>query len=430
MRLPIALLGVGMIVLAACSTTGGTQPAAATPGATDAAAKGTGKIVAQGSVLPVRNAALSFQVTGVISEVLVTEGSSVTAGQVIVRLDARQQQAAVAQARAGLSQAQAQLDALKAGARPQEVATAQAALDAAQAALAKLQAGARPEDILASAAAVAITQAQLAQVQEGPSQQSLDAAHADVANAQAALQQAQFAYDASYKQNPAAIGASAAALALEQATNNFYAARSHYDDLAKGPTVAALAVAKAQVQQASAQFNAIKAAPRQADLDAANAEVHRAQAQLELVKAGARAEDISAAQAGVDSAQAVLEQAKSALELSEIRAPFAGELAYLDAHVGERAAPGVVLARVGDPSQWEIDTTDLTELNIVSVHEGAKATITVDGLPGVELTGKVARIRQYGENKQGDINYTVVVLPDHQENRLRWNMTASVTLEP
>jgi HlyD family secretion protein len=89
-----------------------------------------------------------------------------------------------------------------------------------------------------------------------------------------------------------------------------------------------------------------------------------------------------------------------------------------------------VIARVGDPSAWEIDTTDLTELNVVNVREGTKATVALDALPNVELAGEVARIEQYGENKQGDIVYTVVIVPDKQDERLRWNMTASVALQP
>ncbi len=427
-KIAVGLLSSGLILLAACSS--GAQSAQPTPSATEAAVKASGKIVAEGRVVPARNAALSFQATGIISEVLAAEGAQVDAGQVLVRLDARQQHAAVAQAQAGLNQAQAALDALKAGPRVQEVQTAQAALDAAKAQLAKLQAGARPEDIAASAAAVSIAQAQMQEVQDGASEQQLGAAYADVANAGAALKQAQYAYDAAFKQDPAGINASPAALALEQATNNYNAAKARYDDLAQGPTASSLDLAKARVQQAGAQLNSIKAAPRQADLDAVNAEVKRAQAQLDLVKAGARAEDIAAAQAAVDSAQATLEQAQSALTDTELRAPFAGVVAFLDVHVGEQATPGTVVARVGDPSAWEIETTDLTELNVVNVHEGTQATISLDALPGAELAGKVVRIRQFGENKQGDIVYTVVVQPDKQESRLRWNMTASVALEP
>jgi HlyD family secretion protein len=97
---------------------------------------------------------------------------------------------------------------------------------------------------------------------------------------------------------------------------------------------------------------------------------------------------------------------------------------------GEQAAPGVIVARVGDPANWEIETTDLTELNVISLKEGTRATITVDALPDTELTGKVARIRSYGENRQGDIVYVVTVQLDNQVEQLRWNMTASVAFAP
>jgi multidrug resistance efflux pump len=423
-------VGIVMIALTACNNTSGAQPAQPTANATQAAVKVSGRIVAEGRVVPVRNASLSFTVGGVVSDVLVAEGARVEANQVLVRLDARKQAAAVAQAQAALQRAQSRLAALKAGPRQQEVDTAQAALDAAQAQLAILQQGARPADVSAANANVAIAQAQLQQVKEGASQQQIDAAQADVANAQAALKQAQFAYDSAYKFNPAAIGASPAALQLEQATNNYNAAKARYDDLIKGATPSSFALAQARVQQAVAQLNAVKSTPRQADIDAVNAEIRRAQAQLDLIKAGVRTEDISAAQSDVDAAQAALDQAQAARNDTELRAPFAGVVAFVSARNGEQAVPSTPVIRIGDTSAWEVETTDLTELNIVNIKEGAKATLTVDALPGVEIPGKVARIRQFGENKQGDIVYTVVVKPDTQNDSLRWNMTASVALEP
>jgi HlyD family secretion protein len=41
----------------------------------------------------------------------------------------------------------------------------------------------------------------------------------------------------------------------------------------------------------------------------------------------------------------------------------------------------------------------------------------------------VTRIKGFGENKQGDITYTVVVKPKVQDARLRWNMTAAVSID-
>jgi HlyD family secretion protein len=54
--------------------------------------------------------------------------------------------------------------------------------------------------------------------------------------------------------------------------------------------------------------------------------------------------------------------------------------------------------------------------------------MTFDAIAGLELTGRVSRIRPIGENKQGDITYVVRVTPDRQDARLRWDMTAAVSI--
>ena len=65
---------------------------------------------------------------------------------------------------------------------------------------------------------------------------------------------------------------------------------------------------------------------------------------------------------------------------------------------------------------------------MVEVGEGDAATLTFDAIPGLELPGKVSRIKDLGENRQGDSTSTVVVKPDQQDARLRWNMTATVSI--
>jgi len=42
----------------------------------------------------------------------------------------------------------------------------------------------------------------------------------------------------------------------------------------------------------------------------------------------------------------------------------------------------------------------------------------------------VKRIQAIGEDKYGDITYTVVVQPARQDERLRWNMTTAVFIQP
>ena len=119
-----------------------------------------------------------------------------------------------------------------------------------------------------------------------------------------------------------------------------------------------------------------------------------------------------------------------ALDQTELKAPFAGSIAGLDLKPREYIALGTPVIQLADVSAWQIETSDLTELQVVNIHDHAKATITFDALPGVELPGNVLRIKGLGENWQGDIVYKVIVVPDTVDQRMRWNMTASVSITP
>ncbi|MCC2097414.1 MAG: biotin/lipoyl-binding protein [Hyphomicrobiales bacterium] len=142
-------------------------------------------IVADARLLPIQRAELSFAVSGIVEEVLVREGELVAAGQLLVRLKANQQQAAVSQAQALLLRAEAQLRQLIAPPRTQEVIAAEATLQAATARYERLAQAALPGEIAAAEASVNVSQATLAKVLEGASEQQLIAARADLADAKA-----------------------------------------------------------------------------------------------------------------------------------------------------------------------------------------------------------------------------------------------------
>ena len=132
----------------------------------------------------------------------------------------------------------------------------------------------------------------------------------------------------------------------------------------------------------------------------------------------------------MNEARTGLANARVELDKATLKAPFAGTIAALDVKLGERVSPNTPLVTLADLSQYQIETTDLTELNVVKLKSGDPAVISFDALPGVELPGKIIRIDDLGQNKQGDIVYTVVVRPDQQDERMRWKMTASVAFEP
>ena len=78
-------------------------------------------------------------------------------------------------------------------------------------------------------------------------------------------------------------------------------------------------------------------------------------------------------------------------------------------------------------SAWEIRTEDLTEFDIVGIEPGDAASLSFDAIPDLVLPATVKRIRPIGTDNRGDVVYTVVVIPDGEDERLRWNMTAVAT---
>lgn len=190
------------------------------------------------------------------------------------------------------------------------------------------------------------------------------------------------------------------------------------------------AAARAQVVQAEANLARLQGDERQGSVQAASAGVENAQAQLDQVTAGVGTSDLAGARAQVEQAKVQVKQAELALEQATLRSPISGTIAELNLEVGEVPGAAGAAVVVADMTIWRIETTDLTELQIVTIADGASVTITFDALPGVELPGTVTQIKPIGENKQGDITYTVVVTPDQQDARLRWNMTAAVAIQP
>ena len=135
---------------------------------------------------------------------------------------------------------------------------------------------------------------------------------------------------------------------------------------------------------------------------------------------------------GVDSDQlalleAQLDVAKAKMAALEVVAPLDGVVAELNAEAGSSINAGQVAVTVADFSEWLIKTTDLTEIDVVELSEGQPVTITLDALPGEELSGTIQSIGQtYAEN-QGDVVYDVTILLTDTHPAMRWGMTAAVT---
>ena len=186
---------------------------------------------------------------------------------------------------------------------------------------------------------------------------------------------------------------------------------------------AALEQARVNLTDAEREYN------RQKQLEAAGA---TARQQLDQARTALERSRAALAQAEADllTQQNKKTEAERLLDKTELRAPIDGTVAFLDVKVGEHSLPGTVLVRIADESAWVIRSDDLTELVIARVRIGNPAVLTFDGIPGLEIPGKVSMIRPYGEKKRGDITYTVTIAPERWDDRLRWMMTAQIAITP
>lgn len=163
-------------------------------------------------------------------------------------------------------------------------------------------------------------------------------------------------------------------------------------------------------------------------LDEADQALKKAQLEKDKVASGPNPDLLAQAQKRLDAAQAQVAAAQHALEDLDLRASFAGLVADVKPlEPGGLVAAGQAVAVLADTSAWYVETTDLTELDVVSIQEGDKVSIKVDALPEASIQGSVERIAQVYTEKSGDILYEVRVRCENPPEGLRWGMTAVVS---
>ncbi len=184
------------------------------------------------------------------------------------------------------------------------------------------------------------------------------------------------------------------------------------DQVTKGQKLATLdtTVLDAQVQEA------------QASLAAAQANVKY------LIRTGTDQEHIDAANANVQQAQAALDSANATVAQATLTAPFDGTIASVDTNPGETAVPGQEVIMIGNLSNFQVETTDLSERDAPRVQIGQKATVSVTAL-NQQFPGKVSDISRVSSTVGGDVVYKVTIQFDSQPKGLLWGMTTDVAIE-
>jgi multidrug efflux pump subunit AcrA (membrane-fusion protein) len=380
----ISVLMLIALLLTSCSVLGGTGTPESTP---IPVVSDNGAVISQGNIVPKDYMYLAFPGGGHVAEILVKQGDTVIAGQVLARLgDQQQYQANLTTAQLELTNAQQALDDLN---KNSDLAAASAWLSLLDAKQNLIQA-----------------QNAWSAVDTDAYQQQIDDAVIKVSDMKTQLDDAQTEFDkyaSLANDNPTR---KAAETALKDAQDNYDQAVHEHDQLV------------------------IDHDRAQANLSLAQAQQNQAQNDYDATRNGPDPEKLSLAQQNLDVAQAHVAAAQSALANLDLKAPFNGTVVDVNVSVGELVGTDKWAVLVADFSEWYVETSDLTEQEVVKLSMGQAATVVPDALPDLHLASSISEISDMFYVSAGDVLYHVRLKLDQTDPALRWGMTVEVDFAP
>ena len=388
-----------------------------------------------GVVEPLQQATLLWETTGQVGGIHVAIGDFVEADQILLSINPNSISQSIIQAQVDLIEAENALEdlvsttALEVANAQNAVAMALENLDEAQddynAALSP--AGEALYDAVADAELAlyqARTNEQLNNVSS--SQQSLPSARASADQAYRELQALQAIWDDDVGNQTELLKTQ-----IENATAAFDSARANQNaielqiELDQETQADTVAKAEETLSDNVANLNfallgpdALKMETTAAALTLAEAELADAEEKLADLLDGPDSDDVLAAQAAILAAQ-------MALDALYIRAPFAGEVIDIGYRTGDLIDAEQFAAVVATTDQLFL-RMEVDEIKIAPMQTGQAATLEIDALPGVSLTGLVSQVGNQGFSSAGIVVYNVDVTLVETHPQLRLGMTAEV----
>ena len=378
------ILIIATVLLSSCSVLGVKSTPTSTPVPT---VEASGGVISQGNLVPKDYMYLSFPGGGHVSDVMVKQGDQVTTGQVLASLGDREQyQASVTAAQLEVQNAQQALNDLNEN----------AGITSSNAWLALLDVN----------STLILAETAWAAVDTDEYQKKIDDAALKVNDMKTALDDAQTAYD------------KVANLASDNPTR-----KTAETDLKKAQVDYDNAV-HARDQLIIARDRA------QANLQLAQELQAKAQHDYDSTRQGPNPDQLTLAQMNLDTAQAHLTAAQSTLNSLDLKAPFNGTVVDVNVSDGQLVGTDTWAVLVADYSEWYVNSSDLTEQEVVNISMGQSATISPDALPDQHLSSKVTEIADMFNVQSGDVLYHVRLLVDQPDPSFRWGMTVEIAFDP
>jgi len=387
-----------------------------------------------GKVKAITSADLSFAAGGRIASVSARVGNTVVRGQTLVTLENRDVAANLEQALASLKAAEAKLDELVRGTRPEEIAITEAKVASSrQALIVELQS--------AYASADASIQVELDQFISNPhgANPQLSFSTAD-SSVKTALESGRATIEAPLK------AWSAHASLLTTASNLSVATAEAQTVLQQVSTLLASAAAalnraipNGSVPQTTLDSYAVDIAAGRTSIANAissvsidTAALTTAELSLALEKAGTDPQDIAVQRATVGVATAKVAADKALLAKTVLSAPFSGVVTRQEAKVGQvvgQTVGTISLVTLMSSSGFEIETF-VPEADIAKISIGDLASVTLDAYGEDTIFGaEVASIDPAETVIEGVSTYKVTLAFSDEPKPARSGMTANVDIK-
>jgi len=335
-----------------------------------------------------REIQVGSKIGGRVSAVPVEEGQQVSAGALLVRFECDELKAQRVQAAAAIEQAQADMDKMLRGNRPEEIEQAEAAAKAQQEAFDAARNGPRKEDLAQGRA-------------------DYEAAKADAVNSEAFFHR------------------------MEKLAATDTISRQQFDDAREKRDAA-----KERAESARQHLAELEVGTRPEDLRAAEARFHQAQAAAVLSRKGFRKEDIEAARGRLDEAHGKLAELDVRLKEAELLSPANATVEVVSVRPGDLVPAGQIVVKMQESSQIWVKVY-LPETDLARVRVGEAASIHVDGAKGVVFNGHVGQIASQAEFLPRNVQtlddrehqvFGVKIFLDNPVGILKSGMSATVRL--
>ncbi|MFA4998661.1 MAG: efflux RND transporter periplasmic adaptor subunit [Candidatus Paceibacterota bacterium] len=136
--------------------------------------------------------------------------------------------------------------------------------------------------------------------------------------------------------------------------------------------------------------------------------------------------DIESQELAVQQKEDALADAKEKLENYFVYAPFTGVATEISVKKGDTVSSGSSIATF--MTKQKIAEISLNEVDIAKIKVNQKVNLTFDAIEDLNITGEVGEIDAIGTVSQGVVTYTVKIVFDTQDDRVKPGMSVSAVI--